>query len=79
MDDSYSENDPWITLAIAVVYQATLDVHYGHPAVSSEAKLWLEQTGVDWCQVLNIPENVLKSWADNNFCLLDNPQRNWRY
>lgn len=79
MNDFDSKYDPWIILALAIVYQATLDVHNGHPALANEAKLWLNNMGMNWCQILGVPESHLEDWSRNNFALLENLQRNWRY
>ena len=72
-------HDPWITLAMAVVYQAVLDAQYGHPTLSNEAKKWLVSIGISWCQIMDIQEDVLESWLNTGFVLPDNPRRNWRY
>jgi len=73
------EHDPWITLAMAVIYQAAMDAHLEHPALAKEAEMWLKYTGVSWCQIMDIQEDDLESWMNNDFILPDNPRRNWRY
>jgi hypothetical protein len=73
------EHDPWITLALAVVFQAMQDAQNGHPALANEAKCWLASIGFSWCQIMDVPEDILKNWASADFSLLLNPKRNWRY
>jgi hypothetical protein len=79
MYDDYREHDPWITLALAVVYQAAQDAQNGHPALAADAKQWLEVVGVNWCQVLDVPERTLAKWFKMDFWIVKNSQRNWRY
>ena len=73
------EHDPWITLALAVVYQAALDVQNGHPALAIDAKRWLEVVGLDWCEILDVPESTLMKWSNIDFRIVEPSQRNWRY
>ena len=79
MANHLGEHDPWITLALAVIYQAAQDAQTGHPALALEAKRWLKIVGISWCQIVDIPENVLENWSNNSFRLSANPKRNWRY
>lgn len=73
------DHDPWITLAIAVVYQAVLDAQNGHPALANEAKIWLQFIGVSWCEILDVSEKELKIFSLNDLKLPENTHRNWRY
>lgn len=79
MKDPIQEHDPWITLALAIVYQAAVDAENGHPALATDAKLWLEYIGLYWCEMLNVPINILENWSSSDFRLIGVPQRNWRY
>jgi len=66
-------------LALAVVYQAALDLHSKNPARASEAKAWLRHEGIGWCQMLGIQETQLVAWEVNSFNLPPGTHRNWRY
>ena len=79
MFEQLDEHDPWITLALAVICQAVLDVQNGHPALTTEAKRWLEVVGLDWCDLLDVPEDTLKNWVENDYKTVELHRRNWRY
>jgi hypothetical protein len=72
-------NDRYAALALAIVYNAALDLKSKNPARVAEARTWLQWVGLSWCQILGISDEELDHWAANNFALPPSAHRNWRY
>jgi hypothetical protein len=71
--------DHFAALALAIVYNAALDIKSKNPARVAEARMWLQIVGLYSCQILGIPDAELDQWAANNFVLPPSAHRNWRY
>jgi len=41
-------HDPYIALALAVIYHAVLDLDSDNPARMAEARAWLQFVGLNW-------------------------------
>lgn len=74
-----SISDPYVVLALAVVFKAALDLQSKNPACALEARTWLQFVGLSWCQMLGISEKEISTWVAGNFTLPPNAHRNWRY
>lgn len=71
--------DGYAALALAIVYNAALDVKSKNPALVAEARAWLQLVGVSWCEILDVSEKELADWVANEFDLPPSIHRNWRY
>jgi hypothetical protein len=71
--------DGYAALALAIVYNAALDIKSENPALVAEARAWLQLVGLSWCQILDVPEKELADWVANDFDLQSSAHRNWRY
>ncbi len=76
---SESSGDPYATLMLAVILQAAVDLRSSNPSRSAEARAWLKEDGLSWCQALGISEKVLDAWVSSGFKLQSSAHRNWRY
>jgi hypothetical protein len=76
-EDSF--RDPFVALALAIVFKASMDLKSKNPACVSEARMWLQFVGLSWCEMLGISEKELSIWAASNFSLPPSAHRNWRY
>ena len=71
--------DPYVALALAIIYKAALDLKSKNPACAAEAQAWLQLVGLSWCQLLGITDEELTEWVSENFTLPSSVHRNWRY
>ncbi len=78
MDDNII-HDPYIALALAVIYHAVSDLESNNPARVSEAQAWLQFVGLNWCQLLGVSEETLNAWVAAGFAMPPSAHRNWRY
>jgi hypothetical protein len=75
----YDHHDPYAALALAVIYHAAKDLESDNPSCVAEARAWLQIVGINWCQILGIPEEDMSIWISNDFNLPKSKHRNWRY
>jgi len=71
--------DGYAALALAIVYNAALDVKSNNPALVAEARAWLLLVGLSWCEILDVSEKDFAGWVANDFDLPTSSHRNWRY
>ena len=77
--DEKTKHDPYVALALAVIHHAAMDLESENPARVAEASAWLQFVGLNWCQILGVSEEELKTWVANGFALPPSVHRNWRY
>lgn len=52
-------NDPYITIARAIFYQAYLDLHSHHVYTKADAVLWMRDDGLAWGGLLDFPNGMM--------------------
>jgi len=72
-------NQHFSALVLAIVYRAALDMKSDNVFCVSEAKKWLLNVGLHWCQIIGVSEKDLSNWQASNFSLPGCSHRNWRY
>ena len=53
-----------ITLAIAILKQATQDARSKNPARAESARLWLAGVGADWVELLGLDGEAVEGWVE---------------
>ncbi|GAP11284.1 hypothetical protein BECAL_02470 [Bellilinea caldifistulae] len=69
-------HDPYIDLALAMIYHPVLDLESDNPACVTEARTWFQFVGLNWCELLGVSEEELEAWVAGGFTLPPSTHRN---